>query len=73
MPVYLERAGELERFRRISVYQERGSTFEAIRTLYMNSEALEVWRRMGYEPVIVGTRHRPPTTATIAFGVPFSE
>lgn len=73
MPVYLERAGELERLRRISIYQARGDTAEAIRLLYMNAEALELWRRMGHDVTIAGSRHRPPQDASLAFGVPFSE
>lgn len=73
MPMYLERMGEMERFRRISVYQRRGKTAEEARVLYMNREALEVWRAMGKSADVVGERHRPPIGSVIAFGVPFSE
>ena len=73
MGVYLVQIGEEERFRRISIYQERGSTREAVRLLYMNREALAVWRAMGRPGQQVGERHRPPRTALLSFGVPFSE
>ena len=73
MPVYLERVGEMERFRRISVYQTRGKTAEEARVLYMNREALAVWRAMGKAAEVVGERKRPPIGSVIAFGVPFSE
>ncbi len=73
MGVYLVGIGEEERFRRISVYQERGDSREAVRLLYMNREALGVWRAMGRPGIEVGQRHRPPRTALLSFGVPFSE
>lgn len=73
MPVYLEHVGEMDRFRRICVYQTRGKTAEEARLLYMNREALEVWQAMGKTAKVVGERHRPPIGSVIAFGVPFSE
>lgn len=73
MGVYLVGIGEEERFRRISIYEERGTTREAVRLLYMNREALAVWRAMGRPGEAVGERHRPPRTALLCFGVPFSE
>lgn len=73
MGVYLVGIGEEERFRRISIYQERGTTRDDVRLLYMNREALAVWRAMGRPGVEVGERHRPPRSALLCFGVPFSE
>ena len=57
----------------VSVYAERGETREALRILYMNKEAMRVWLAMGKNPRVVGERHRPPKSALLAFGVPFSE
>jgi hypothetical protein len=57
----------------ISIYSQRGESREQIRLLYMNATALRIWRAMGQQPRVVGTRHRPPVTAQLAFGVPFSE
>lgn len=57
----------------ISVYSERGTTKACVRLLYMNDVALRVWGRMGHPCVVQGTLHRPPRTAVLAFGKPFSE
>ncbi len=73
MGTYLVGIGEENRFRRISIYQERGSTRDAVRLLYMNHEALAIWRAMGRPGEQIGERHRPPRTALLSFGVPFSE
>lgn len=70
---YLLTMGEERRLRRISIYQERGSSREEMRLLYMNEEALAVWRAMGGVGEAVGERHRPPRTALLSYGVPFSE
>jgi hypothetical protein len=58
---------------KISIYSERGESREQIRLLYMNEEALRVWEAMGRRPTRVGAMHRPPRTAQLCFGVPFSE
>lgn len=70
---YLLKTGEEKRLRQISIYQERGSTRDEMRLLYMNREALRVWRAMGGPGQVVGERHRPPRTALLSYGVPFSE
>lgn len=57
----------------LSVYSQRGNSREQIRLLYMNETALGVWRAMGKQSRLVGAEHRPPRTAVLAFGVPFSE
>jgi len=57
----------------ISVYSRRGNSREHVRLLYMNATALGVWRAMGKQSRLVGAEHRPPQTALLTFGVPFSE
>jgi hypothetical protein len=58
---------------KISIYSERGKTREQMRLLYMNEEALRVWEAMGRRATRAGAMHRPPRTAQLCFGVPFSE
>jgi len=41
--------------------------------LYMNAPALALWKEMGKVANVVGEAKRPPLTATLVFGVPFSE
>jgi len=57
----------------LSVYSERGDSREQIRLLYMNGTALRIWRAMGKQSRPMGAVHRPPRTALLTFGVPFSE
>ena len=59
--------------RSISVYSERGDSPEQVRLLYMNQTALSVWKSMGKPSNIIGSQKRPPQTALLAYGVPFSE
>ncbi len=70
---YLLETGTERLLGKISVYSERGTSREEVRLLYMNAEALRVWRAMGKMARVVGMRHRPPKTALLAYGVPFSE
>lgn len=58
---------------KISIYSERGKTREQMRMLYMNEEGLRVWEAMGRQATRAGAMHRPPRTAQLCFGVPFSE
>jgi hypothetical protein len=39
----------------------------------MNGAAFSVWKGMGKEPTVIGSQHRPASTALLAFGIPFSE
>jgi len=39
----------------------------------MNADALSVWREMGIGVTIIGESHRPPRSAMLSFGMPFSE
>lgn len=57
----------------ISVYAQRGKVREQVRLLYMNAVALSIWKAMGKHPNVIGAQHRPPRTALLAFGFPFSE
>jgi len=57
----------------LSVYSMRGDSRDQVRLLYMNATALRVWKDMGRQPTLVGSRHRPPHAALLSFGVPFSE
>ena len=59
--------------RSISVYSERGESPEQVRLLYMNQTALFVWRSMGKPANVIGSQKRPPSTASLSYGVPFSE
>ena len=70
---YLDTLGQSELFRYISVYSERGKSREQVRLLYMNTAALGVWSAMGNDTRIIGERKRPPRTAQLMYGIPFSE
>jgi hypothetical protein len=72
MGPYLLDSGQIELLTTISIYSLRGENREQIRLLYMNAAAIRVWEEMGREPKIIGVLVRPPHTALLAFGVPFS-
>ena len=72
MGAYLVETGQEDLFREISIYVERGATRDEVRRLYMNAVAMRIWRDMGRSPDVMGRRHRPPPTALLAYGVPFS-
>ena len=57
----------------ISVYTGRGKSRDQSRLLYINADALSVWREMGMRVTIIGESHRPPRSAMLSFGMPFSE
>jgi hypothetical protein len=44
-----------------------------MRLLYMNDVAFSVWKAMGKELNVIGSQHRPPLTALLTFGIPFSD
>ena len=73
MGPYLLKSGKSELLTVISVYSLRGETRDQVRLLYLNSAAMEIWKQMGRVPTVIGARFRPPHTAILAFGVPFSE
>jgi hypothetical protein len=70
---YLIFSGQTELLRSISIYSERGKSREQVRLLYMNATAIGVWRAMGKRTDIIDAQKRPPRTAQLAYGVPFSE
>jgi hypothetical protein len=73
MADYLVESGQTQLLTTISVYTERGKSSDQLRLLYMNACALRVWKTMGRNPTMIGARHRPPSTALLMYGVPFSE
>jgi hypothetical protein len=70
---YLIESGQNRLMTTISIYCLRGESREQVRLLYMNATAIRVWKEMGKTPMIIGEQSRPPRTALLAFGVPFSE
>jgi len=73
MGPYLIKSEQTCLLRTISIYSLRGESREQIRLLYMNGAAIQVWEEMGKAPNIIGAQTRPPHTALLAFGVPFSK
>lgn len=70
---YLVGSAQTRLIHEISIYMETGETRERARLLYMNATALEVWKTMKKAAKIVGEVHRPPKTARLIVGMPFSE
>lgn len=73
MGPYLIKSGQMQLMTTISIYSERGASCDQVRLLYMNASALQVWRAMGRTPTLIGAQHRPPRTALLMYGVPFSD
>lgn len=73
MGPYLIDSGQTQLLTTISVYAQRGEVREQVRLLYMNAVAFHIWKAMGKKPNLIGAQRRPPKTALLAFGVPFSE
>jgi hypothetical protein len=73
MGPYLDKSGQRSLLTRISIYSLRGESREQLRLLYMNAAAIQVWNEMGKAPNIIGAQVRPPHTALLTFGVPFSK
>ena len=73
MEPYLHKSGQAHLLTTISVYSLRGESREQIRLLYMNGQAIQVWKEMGKAPKIIGSQVRPPRNARLTFGVPFSK
>lgn len=70
---YLIDSGQTRLLTTISIYSERGASRDQVRLLYMNAAAVRIWKAMGRTPTVVGSQHRPPRTALLMYGVPFSE
>jgi hypothetical protein len=73
MSQYLIESDQVKLLTKISIYVQRGESRDQVRLLYMNAAALLIWKAMGKQPKLIGFLHRPPKTALLAFGVPFSE
>jgi hypothetical protein len=73
MGQYLIESEQVKLLTTISIYTQQGESRDQVRLLYMNAAALLVWKAMGKQPKLIGSLHRPPKTALLAFGVPFSE
>jgi hypothetical protein len=73
MGPYLIDSKQTQLLTTISIYAQRGEVREQVRLLYMNAVALHIWKVMGKQPNLIGAQHRPPKTALLTFGVPFSE
>ena len=72
MGPYLKNSGQTRLLTTISIYSLRGDSHQQIRLLYMNAAAIRVWEEMGRAVRIIGTQARPPRSALLAYGVPFS-
>jgi len=70
---YLLSSSQTALFNQTSVYVEAGKTSKQLRFLYMNAVALGIWKKMEKPVTLVGELHRPPKSATLAFGTPFSD
>jgi hypothetical protein len=70
---YLVHSAQTRLINTISVYMETGDKSERARVLYMNATALKVWNSMDRATEAVGEVHRPPKSAQLIFGMPFSE
>lgn len=73
MGPYLIDSGQTQLLTTISIYSQRGESRDQMRLLYMNAVALLVWKAMGKQPNLIGAQRRPPRTALLTFGVPFSD
>lgn len=73
MGPYLIESGQTQLLTTISIYSQRGDHRDQVRLLYMNDVALRIWKAMGRQPNLIGAEHRPPRTALLTFGAPFSE
>jgi hypothetical protein len=73
MGPYLISSGQTQLLTTISIYSQRGKGRDQVRLLYMNAAALQIWQAMGQRPTLIGAQHRPPSTALLTFGVPFSD
>jgi hypothetical protein len=73
MSYFITESDQTKLLRTVSIYSQRGETSDQVRLLYMNDVAFSVWKAMGKEPTVIGSQHRPPSTALLAFGIPFTD
>ena len=72
MRSYLQNAAQTQLMSHISVYIAKGRTRGRSCLLYMNPVAFGVWTAMKKAGTIVGHVNRPPQSARLVFGTPFS-
>jgi len=70
---YLLETEQTPLLRVISIYAQKGDSRDRFRFLYMNAPALALWNEMGKVANVIGQAKRPPLSAALIFGVPFSE
>lgn len=70
---YLVESGQTNLLNVLSIYSQRGDSRDQLRLFYMNAVALRIWIAMGKKPTVIGSLHRPPRSAVMTLGVPFSE
>ena len=73
MSYFITESNQTKLLTTLSIYSQRGETSDQVRLLYMNDVAFSVWKAMGKEPKVIGSQHRPPSTALLTFGIPFSD
>jgi hypothetical protein len=73
MSHYITKSDQVKLLTTVSIYSQRGENSDQIRLLYMNDVAFFVWKTMGKKPNVIGSQFRPPPTALLTFGIPFSE
>ena len=73
MSCFITESNQTKLLTTLSIYSQRGETSDQVRLLYMNDVAFSVWKAMGRKPKVIGSQHRPPSTALLTFGIPFSD
>ena len=73
MSYFITESNQTNLLTTLSIYSQRGETSDQVRLLYMNDVAFSVWKALGKEPKVIGSQHRPPSTALLTFGIPFSD
>ena len=70
---YLVNSAQTQLINSISIYMDKGDRTDRARVLYLNATALKIWNSMSRATEAVGEVHRPPKSAQLIFGMPFSE
>jgi hypothetical protein len=73
MSHYITDSDQAKLLTTVSIYSQRGENSDQMPLLYMNDVAFFVWKKMGKKPNVIGSKFRPPSTASLSFGVPFTE
>ena len=67
MSCFITESNQTKLITTLSIYSQRGETSDQVRLLYMNDVAFSVWKAMGKEPKVIGSQHRPPSTALLTW------